>query len=124
MSTRPSTASNSPDRFTLRGWKTTSPSERMTTRSISAILQSSGRIGIDEPAEAAVVRRHYLRRQRVRTHGTVEDAVEHRRLIGASHEENDLRGGVQHDGRERDAPHPDLGDGFGHHPALRLARRV
>src|SRR5207253_1930165 len=98
-----------------------STSKRKTTGSMSAPLKQSGSLGIDEPPEATVVRSHDLCRELVGADGTVQDSMEHRSLVGAAHEEDDLRGGVQHDRRERDAPHRDLGDGFSHDPPLRLA---
>src|SRR5207245_3828671 len=101
-----------------------STSKRKTTGSMSAPFQQSGCLGIDEPPEATVVRNHALCRERVRLNGAVEDSMEHRRLVGAAHEEDDLGGGVQHDRRERDAPHRDRGGGSGHDPALRLAPRM
>src|SRR2546430_13231734 len=101
-----------------------STSKRKTTGSMSAPLQQSGCLGIDEPPEATVVRIYDLCRERVGPDGAVEDAVEHRCLVRAAHEEDDLHGDVQHDRRERDAPHRDLGDGFGPYPALRLAHGI
>src|SRR6185503_12367074 len=100
-----------------------STSKRKTTCSISALLQLGGSVGIDEPPEPTVMRRYDLCRVRVRADGTLEHAVEHRRLVAAAHEEEDLRGGVQHDRGERDAPHSDFSDEFRHDPALRLVHR-
>jgi len=54
MSALPSTASSRPERSTLRGWKTTSPSERMTTVPLLDVFEASEGVRIEAIGEGII----------------------------------------------------------------------
>ena len=74
MRTRPSTASNRPERSTLRGWNTTSPSDRMTVGPKAARCSIDVERAREEPVGERIVDQERRDGEQVRV-ARVLDAV-------------------------------------------------